>query len=150
MNALLHGAFALLAVALICHSLVLGFRLLNDGIAYLEHDRVVMDRAVPVQAAAIAIVAVLTWIVMLRIDPSCADGAGLLTLSVAGAAGLSGVVAVVMHLVLVSDMQRSIGYGRPLFMRDRTPGHASARHVAVRLDGYGPDLAVRSVVRRRG
>lgn len=125
---------AIMAGAML-RSSTLMFRFLQDGIAYLRHGRMVMDWAMPLQGIAVAVVATVVSIAVVRIDPAYPSGAGVLPLSVLGAAGALGLLMVIVFLMQRSSMRLSIEYNQPLFLRDRTPGCTSTRHVTVYVGG---------------
>jgi len=125
---------AIMAAAMV-RSFTLLFRFLQHGIAYLRHGRMVMDWAMPIQGVAVAIVAAVVSVAVVRIDPAYPSGAGVLPLSVLGAAGALGLLIVVVFLMQRSEMKLSIEHHQPLFLRDRTPGCTSTRNVTVYVRG---------------
>jgi hypothetical protein len=125
---------AIMAAAMV-RSFTLMFRFLQHGIAYLRHGRMVMDWAMPIQGVAVAVVAAVVSIAVVRIDPAYPGGAGVLPLSILGAAGAMGLLIPVVFLMQRSEMLISIEYHQPLFLRDRTPGCRSTRHVTVYVGG---------------
>lgn len=128
-------AFAALAIAAVSWGFSLLMRYLQDGIAYLRHDQMVMDRAMPAQGVLLCTIAVVATLVVLDIDPAYPQGAGVLSLSVLGAGGGMGLLILPLYLMQRSSMTSSIEYHQPLFLRDRTPGCTSSRHVTVYVGG---------------
>lgn len=129
------GTLLLLAIgmAAMIRSFSLQIRYLEHGIAYLRYGRVVIDHAMPIQGVLTAVVAAVTTWAVVTIDPSYPNGAGVLPLVLLDAAGAMGLILVPIFLMASSDMRRSIDYRQPLFLRDRTPGNRSRRHVTVHL-----------------
>jgi hypothetical protein len=87
----------------------------------------------PIQGVVTAAIAAFATWAVLAIDPSYPNGAGVLPLVLIDAAGAMGLILVPIFLMAKSDMDRSIDYNQPLFLRDRTPGCRSRRHVTVHL-----------------
>ena len=129
------GTLLLLAIgtAAMIRSFSLPIRYLEHGIAYLRHGGVVIDHAMPIQGVVTAIVAAVTTYVVVTVDPSYPNGVGILPLVLLDAAGAMGLIVVPIFLFARSDMQSKIDHHQPFFLRDRTPGHRSRRHVVVRL-----------------
>lgn len=130
-------AFWLLAIGAIVWAFSLMMRFLTDGIAYLNRGEVVMDHAMVAKGLLLSIVAIVGSMAVLRYHPDYPQGAGVLPLSILGAAGAMGALLLLMYLLQRSEMHISIEYRQPLFMRDRTPGCTSTRHVCVYLDPRG-------------
>lgn len=135
MGVLGNVVIAVLAIAGLVRAFTLHFRYLQDGIAYLRDGQVVMDVAMPLQGVALAIVSTVATLAVIHVDPSYpGSNAGLLLvlLDVPGAMGL---IIVPMYLMTRSSMMLSIDFHQPLFLRDRTPGCRSTRHVTVYVGG---------------
>lgn len=129
------GTLLLLAIgaAAMIRSFSLHIRFLEHGVAYLRHGRVVIDHAMPLQGVLTAIIAAVTTWTVVTIDPSYPNGAGALPLVLLDAAGAMGLIVVPIFLMSRSDMRSRIDHRQPLFLRDRTPGQRSRRHVIVRI-----------------
>lgn len=130
-------ALSLVALGAIVWAFSLMMRFLTDGIAYLRHGKVVMDHAMVAKGLLLAVFSAVVSVSIVRSHPDYAQGFGVLPLSVLGAAGAMGGLLLFMYGMQRSEMGMSVQYRQPLFMRDRTPGCTSTRHVCVYLDPRG-------------
>lgn len=70
---------------------------------------------------------------VVTIDPSYPNDAGVLPLALLDTAGAMGLILVPIFLMAGPELRRSIDHPQSLFLRHRTPGNRSRRHVTVHL-----------------